>query len=322
MPKQFNLTIKAQSKNIPAPSLATWITATNGVDHTKAWNSVCYGNGLFVARATTAFLMTSPDGVNWTNREPVPAGTCQSVCYGKGMFVSVCSAGTFRVIISYDGINWEGIPTLAGTGGEQTTDGTWSSVCYGKDKFVAVSSATTTTAGTLNTMTSEDGENWTSRDVLALRGFKSVCYSKNQELFVAVGTAGAVMTSKDGISWIQRTAGEANVWNSVCYAEDKQLFVAVSQAGTNRIMTSPNGITWTARAAPQANAWQSVCYGNGMFVAVSTAGTNRVITSPNGITWTLRTASAATSWAGIGYGEGRFVALASSTTGNRVMYSS
>lgn len=48
------------------------------------WGSVCYGNGMFVAVASsgTNRVMTSPDGVTWTARSASEANTWYSVCYG------------------------------------------------------------------------------------------------------------------------------------------------------------------------------------------------------------------------------------------------
>jgi hypothetical protein len=60
-----------------------WTIRTSAADN--YWRSVCYGNGLFVAVATTGTgnrVMTSPDGVNWTIRTSAAGNSWYSVCQG------------------------------------------------------------------------------------------------------------------------------------------------------------------------------------------------------------------------------------------------
>ena len=66
------------------------------------WDSVTYGNGLFVAVAYsgTNRVMTSPDGITWTARSAAEANTWFSVTYGNGLFVAVALDGTNRVMTS------------------------------------------------------------------------------------------------------------------------------------------------------------------------------------------------------------------------------
>jgi len=44
--------------------------------------------------------MTSPDGINWTSQTAAEANSWNSVCYGNGLFVAVASTGTNRVMTS------------------------------------------------------------------------------------------------------------------------------------------------------------------------------------------------------------------------------
>jgi predicted RecA/RadA family phage recombinase len=48
---------------------STWTIRTSAANN--SWNSVTYGNGLFVAVSDTGNgnrVMTSPDGITWTSR--------------------------------------------------------------------------------------------------------------------------------------------------------------------------------------------------------------------------------------------------------------
>jgi hypothetical protein len=271
------------------------------------WQSITYGNGLFVAVADsgTNRVQTSPDGITWTPRTAAEVNTWTSITYGNGLFVAVSDTGTNRVMTSPDGITW--------TARSATEANGWNSITYGNGLFVAVSYS-----GTNRVQTSPDGTTWTPRSASEANAWVSVTYGNG--LFVAVSDSGTnqVMTSSDGTTWTPHAASEANAWYSVTYGNG--LFVAVSYSGTNRVMTSPDGTTWTARAASEANSWRSITYGNGLFLAVALSGTNRVMTSPDGTTWTARAASEANSWRSITYGNGLFVAVSYDGT-NRVMTS-
>jgi len=272
------------------------------------WESVTYGNGLFVAVSSngTSRVMTSPDGINWTLRSSPAPNQWWSVTYGNGLFVAVAQSGTGnRVMTSPDGINW--------TIQSSAADNNWTSVTYGNGLFVAVAQS-----GTGNrVMTSPDGINWTLRSSAADNDWNSVTYGNG--LFAAVaktGTGNRVMTSLDGITWTARTSAADNDWWSVTYASG--LFVAVAWTGTgNRVMTSPDGINWTIRSSAADEEWNSVTHGNNLFVAVSSTGPERVMTSPDGINWTLRS-SPAMLWRSVAYANGMFVAV---STGTEVMTS-
>jgi predicted RecA/RadA family phage recombinase len=283
-----------------SPDGITW-TIRNPALTNSSWQSVTYGNGIFVAIADSCAtsnncLMTSSDGINWTGRVTVVANSWQSVTYGNGLFVAVAYSGTGnRVMTSPDGINWT-IRTSA-------ADNSWRSVAYGNGLFVAVSST-----GTGNrVMTSPDGINWTIRTSATDNSWQSVTYGNG--LFVAVaqtGTGNFVMTSPDGINWTSRTDAFDATWKSVAYGNG--LFIATACSPTavgcnvtsgNRVMTSPDGITWaTNTSAMNDSPWLGVVYGNGTFVAVSSMGTT---TNAMYSTSTLPTATPGNTQATISY---------------------
>ena len=311
--QMFVLFLLASSLQVAQAQCATtWTSRTSAADNT--WNSVTYGNGLYVAVASTGAgnrVMTSPDGVTWTSRSSAADNSWTSVTYGNGLFVATASSGTGnRVMTSPDGINW--------TSRTSAADNSWLGVTYGNGLFVAVA-----WDGTNRVMTSPDGITWTSRTSAAANGWTAITYGNG--VFVAVantGTGNRVMTSPDGITWTSSTTAVNNNWCGVTYGNG--VFVAVAPTGTgNRVMTSPDGITWTSRSSAVDNGWTSVTYGNGLFVAVSLTGTgNRVMTSPDGITWTSRSSAVDNGWQFVGYGNNLFVAVSLNGTGNRVMTSS
>lgn len=292
-----------------------WTLQNSAAD--ESWQSVAYGNGLFVAVGRkTQQLMTSPDGIQWTVRNH----NCgrvdwNDITYANGLFVAVAAnAGGNNVMTSPDGINW----TLR-TG---ATANSFQSVTYGNGKFVAVASGGSSAH---RVMSSSDGILWTSR--LSPGGgaysWRGVTFGNG--LFVAVASSGGgnrIMTSADGIQWTTNPCPANNSWYSVAYGNG--LFVAVAISGNgNRVMTSPDGINWTIRNSAANLDWYDVAYGNGRFVAVASSGQGiRVMSSVNGIDWTSENSAADNNWKGLCFANGRFVAVSTSGTGNRVMTSS
>ncbi len=238
----FLLGIVVPPVSFAASAGIDWVTEVSAADN--SWNSVTYGNGLFVAVSYTGSgnrVMTSPDGITWTSRSSAADYFWSSVTYGNGLFVAVSTTGTGnRVMTSPDGITWTSRSSVA--------DNSWYSVTYGNGLFVAVSST-----GTGNrVMTSPDGITWTSRSSAADNPWRAVTYGNG--LFVAVSTTGSgnrVMTSPDGITWTSRSSAADNSWNSVTYGNG--LFAAVSISGAgNRVMISFNSAPTVSSVLPSS----------------------------------------------------------------------
>ena len=309
-----------------------WTLRTTSPVTDHAWSSVIYGevsgNPLFVAvgnagATSNQGVMTSPDGVTWTQRTASAAHSWSAVTYnGSNRFVAVggiTGSGTF------DGAMYSADGTLWSTATTPSFAVAYSSVAYGNGNYVAVSS---TILGSPNAfkqvMTSPDGATWTSRDSAESHPWQSVAFGNS--VFVAVTsttTTNQVMRSTDnGANW---TAVASPItkkgWQSVTYGNGQ--FVAVANSGTGeRVMTSSDGSSWSLQTTPADYNWYSVTYGNGLFVAVAYSGTGqRVMTSPNGTTWTLRDSAADEFWSSVTYGDGRFVAVSATGTGTRAMSS-
>jgi hypothetical protein len=271
------------------------------------WSSICYGNGLFVAVASSGSykVMTSSNGVTWTERVSVSDNYWNSVCYGNGLFVAVSNNA---IMTSPDGINW--------TPGVSPVDIVWTGVCYGNGLFVAVGKG-----ATINNsfMTSPDGITWTAQSA-ANDYWRSVCYGNG--LFVAVSNSGnstsKVITSPDGITWTLRyTGGNNNYWYSICYGNGLFVAVGTSSLDNKRIMTSSDGVTWTIGVmSTQQFSWTGVCYGDGLFVAVATfVRGNKIATSTDGINWELKISTAEVKLKTICYGNNMFIGIGNGTDG-------
>ena len=262
---------------------------------TANWCSVCYGNGKFVAVASSNNnkVAYSSDGITWEESTLPSKANWQSICYGDGKFVAVDNNGN-KVAYSSDGIAWEESTLLSST--------RWNSVCYGDGKFVAVDNNSNKVAY------SSDGIAWEESTLPSSAYWYSVCYGDGK--FVAVtSNSNKVAYSSDGITWEESTLPSAASWKSVCYGNGK--FVAVAY-NSNIVAYSSDGITWEESTLPSSAYRQSVCYGNGKFVAVAISS-NIVAYSSDGITWTESTLPSGAGWNSVCYGDGKFVAVATST---------
>ncbi|MGH7218294.1 MAG: type IV pilin protein [Candidatus Microsaccharimonas sp.] len=278
------------------------------------WRDVAYGNGLFVAVASSGAnqVMTSSDGINWTART-APSGIWTSVIYANGLFVAVASSTTSAnlVMTSPNGINWTARTT--------PVNNAWTDITYGNGLYVATASW----ANDYNTIiTSPNGVNWTVHTTAARNGNSVIGYGAGT--FVGLQYVKS-QTSTDASTWVDRTFPLSVFWSSsVVYADGK--FVAVGGysmdggSGGEHVLVSSNGINWTAHSVP-LGSWGDIAYGNGQFAAVSNlygAGyglpeDNPVIVSTDGIEWVEQSTAENNTWNAITYGAGCFVAVSSNS---------
>ena len=104
-------------------------------------------------------------------------------------------------------------------------------------------------------------------------------------LFVAVGEAGAVFTSKDGQDWTRRETVTPNNISSITYVNGE--YIGTINSGVGGIIRSTNGIKWQATNVTQFGSGAvDIAFGNGLYVVIDNQG--RIHTSPDGVTWILR----------------------------------
>ena len=227
--------------------------------------NITYQNGMFIAiGAVSQRAFYSYDGINWANATNM-VGIVYGITYGKDKFVA-CKIDNpgFRINISYDGKNWQGVSTPS------TMDLSWTSVTYANDRYVAV--AESTVSGSI--AISYDGLSWNNvtRPSAGTLTTYTVTYGKG--LFVVTCSQGKIMTSPDGINWTVRdTPLTGLIWKCI-FAEG--VFIAAGAFSTteNRFIYSTDGITWEEATTPALNSWSGFAYGNGLLVAVSFNGTD------------------------------------------------
>ena len=292
-----------QDKSVLAGSLhvAPWAATT--LPASGNWNSIAYGNGLFVAIARTggtAACATSPDGITWTQRA-MPAADWTGVTYGNGLFVAVASGGSIAAT-STDGITWtqRSLPSTSN----------WWSVTYGNGLFVAVSASFDTKAAT-----SPDGITWTARTMPTTANWYGVAYGNG--VFVATSASGgtAAASSADGITWTARTLPANGDWYGLAYGNG--VFVTLAASSVNAYAaTSPDGVTWTQRTLPIAAGWHGVAYGDGFFVAIGggAGALTQSMKSADGVNWEKLLLPASANWNSVVFGNGTFAAVSQGST--------
>ena len=313
----------------------TWTgrSVANIFGNTLNWNSVCYGNGLFLAVSNYASsgsnqyqAIVSTDGYSWTAPASMTGSlptTVSCVCYGElrtsNVYVVVGST-SIRYSIN-GGTGWSSASSISGT--------TLRSVCFGYDASGNGIFVTVGTNGIIAKSSPTNIANWTSTTVNTLSWY-GVCYgydSSGQGQFVAVsndGTGSRSMYSIDGaVTWVQvNTTDNISSWRSVCYGNGMFVAVASSGAAGKRVMYSRNIMVagWSQATYSVDTNWISVCYGNGLFVATSL--NNEVMTSPDGINWTIGITpplgSYTNSWNSVCYGNGTFVSVSLGSSSNPI----
>lgn len=286
----------------------------------RTFDTAAAGTGMFAAVGFrdsdgVGVAMSSPDGINWTERT-ISDQFWSSIVYGGGQFVAL--GFNDAVATSPDGITWT--EHLTGISHD------WMTIRYGDGIYVA---AGRSSGGVGRIMTSPDGENWTLQSDADTNDYRwhGLAYSPGDDLWVVSSDSGAnneTITSPDGVAWTNDSdSSNYGWWFGMTYGDG--IFVNVGKdtitgPGTfGTVRTSTDGSTWTQRTCPNKE-WYAVHYVTDLdlFVAVDGAlgsdgpvGTNAAMTSPDGTTWTQRTTpnagSSRSSWFSLTDGDGIIV---------------
>jgi len=244
------------------------------------WNSMVYGAGLFVSLSTdyniSNRIMTSPDGINWTQRTTpsLGAGSANIIIYGGGEFIVPAQNATTS-IISADGINWSlrAMNQLA------------SGLDYGNGVYVL-------TQGSL--YYSYDAVTWSI--YVPSIGWNRLNIDFVNGNFVATGFTGGgapsnfIAVSTNGTSWVTRTIPLTSAGGRVAYGNG--VYVLTRSLNSSQVMTSTDLITWTPRETSIAStSWDDIIFDNGIFMMTSVvpSAVTKIASSLDGINWTGHT---------------------------------
>lgn len=241
---------------------------------------------VYVAVGDSATIMTSVNGVEWTQEVP-PETTFGEVFLGIGgrtnLAIAVGSAGT--IVVSRD--ERRQVVTTNPNGSSATNEVStlgifWQPVQHNLTiadlQGVAVQGNLFVVTGSEGAiLTSTDGTNWVKRNSGTTKFLSSV--EPFPGGFVSVGDDGALLTSVNGLDWTVRNSQTTNWLYRARFLGGRLL--VVGQNGT--LMTSRDGVTWTRQATGTDRWLNDVHFINNSFYAVGNQGT--VLTSADASTW-------------------------------------
>ncbi len=259
---------------------ATWNLVNLGWSEYRMMHGIAWDGSQFVVVGDHGTVITSPDGISWTEQTSPVTAHLRAIVHSGGTFVAIGNGGA--IITSPNGTSWT-----------QQTSGTTSQlldITSDGSQFVAVGNPSST-GENITVLTSSDGTSWTRHDDDFRASFSGVAWN-GSNTFAAVGFGGAIALSNDGTEWDKVSHGTVQNLHDVTWNGSQ--YVAVGMHGT--IVTSPDGANWTDHGLTMANIGnltlipdlKAVTWGNGQFVAV---GNWILVTSPDGATWTSPWAS-------------------------------
>lgn len=252
---------------------------------------------------SSACVLTSPDGLNWTRRtNGVGSAELLRVTWTGTQLVAVSSDWAFAqssVAISNDGINW--------TSPAQSVPGGFEDIVWTGSRFVALGPGTGNgVGGQTSIWHSTNGTQWTEYATPEDTGPLKLCWTGSQVVVVGRhylvetkpdgfgGTyksytpiGASVFNSSDGVTWTEQTINTGfSSFQSVCF-NGSQLMAADSYSG---YWTSADGVSWSKKAGAHymdivwtGQHFAGIAYGGGYYGA---AQKHFVDLSGNGTTWT------------------------------------
>ncbi len=225
-------------------------------------NDVCWSPELelFVAVGDPgtfkSYIITSPDGVDWTVRAATNYWSLLGVIWNGSIFVAVGSqvGANAYILTSTNGLSW--------TFRVNAFNNWLKGIAWSGTRFVATGA--NIGAPGAHIQTSYDGITWQG-PVTNPKNKALVGIAHNGTIFCAVGGTidgdAYIVTSLTGDSWAER-ANPANVsLQDIIWTGTQFVAVGASSGTDTYIITSPNGIDWTERDAPQDITLNSICFG-------------------------------------------------------------
>lgn len=232
------------TRNAIPSGLDTWTLNSPQIDGVPGVNGLLFANNVHVAVGDAGLVLTSTDGLNWTQQTTGTTEDLKSIAYGNGRFVVV---GGNAVLTSTNGVNWTQQTAIT----QQTWHEMLNYVTFGAGRFVAVGDGGLITS-------SFDGVNW-----ILSNGFIGAPIGKTLApniygitygagLFVAVGSATDTDLDCFGIKVFNMTF-LAFSYDSVTWYRMYAPIIGVDSSDCPIYMTS---------------TMRSITYGNNTFMAV------------------------------------------------------
>jgi hypothetical protein len=309
-----------------SPDSVTWSSAPTP----DRLTGIVYGNDRFVAIGFEGMILTSTDGVAWSQVYSQTALYLYSVAYGNGYFVAV--GFDYRqagyppfAVYSSDGLNWQPAGAIP--------NGSGAAVTYGQGRFLScgyggtvVSSSHGDSWGTDSPplpmgvegmhfadglfcavgsaggiAVSPSGTNWNFFNFSAAPTLQAVAFGKNG--WVAAGDAGSMAGSDNGTNWFPLSSGTTDALYGVACSPN--LFAGVGANG--RILVSTDRTNWATQSSTTIQTLYGVAFAENQFIAVGTGGS--LLTSPDGTNWDSRVSNTSQRLTAVARGGGLTIAV-------------
>ena len=310
------------AKYVAVGDFGTIVSSPDGLTWTQqnsdtlaALHAVTFADGLFVAVGDFGTILTSTDGETWSHATVPDFTALLGVTRGSGLYIAVGDQG--RILSSADAIHWN----VVNSGNFALED-----VTFGNGVFVAVGGTFPTNRfddGQPIILTSANAHDWVNRTSSVPSRVYKVCFA--QQTFVAL--TGKLRAYNTGIPSIS-TSTNGEQWESSVATGQFYFYLSDVAFGDGRFVTvSPGAInlystdarTWTTNNHGQPpTALNALTWGPFGFVAVGPYGVSA--RSQDGITWTDCAASLPGILVNIGaleYGNGTFLAVTEHFETNR-----
>lgn len=254
-----------------SPDGRTWTRHPLG--HEIVRGGVAFGNGQWVAaglaltpsHAFTTALLTSIDGMHWTDHTAgVPAVTQNGLAFGNGVYVAAGAGG--RIARSTNSEDW----TLES---ELSPDSNPTRAAYVDGRFLILGAQ----GNKALLLVSDDGRNWTDRAPVLSANLIAAASGNGRSVVVAGAN---VVLSTNGYDWSVSPSTSASNLLDVVF--DGTRFVAAGRNGT--IQTSPDGTTWTTSITPTNSFLRGLAHDGSTIVAV---GRSVILVSTNARDWSV-----------------------------------
>lgn len=249
----------------------TWV-AMSGLNTSKTFLNVVYGNGIFVCVGSEGLSYYSTNGTTWVamSGDLDTSYNYFPLTYGSGKFITIDVQS--NVYCSTDGKTWSSTVRVT------TASSSLYGLTYGNDRFVCVGSGLA--------FYSLDGTTWVAMSGALLGAYQDVTYGNGRFVCVGKNTTPERCSSysTDGETWVSMSGlissvSSVKTYYGVAYGNGR--FVCVGTSGYS--FYSTDGTTWVAMSGLTSDTYYDVTYQNGRFVCVGASGLS--FYSTDGTTW-------------------------------------
>jgi photosystem II stability/assembly factor-like uncharacterized protein len=273
-------------------------------------SGVAWNGGMYVAVGEDGVIVSSRDGMAWTEESRGRYRQLSDVIWDGKAFIAVGAKGL--VLASEDGKSWDSLPSptrknlrkviftgehyvVSGDSGvllrsprlagleivDLKTDKPFISLCQGGGAIVAF---------TLDSLvyTSENSLDWSAHDagIRTWSGSADLVFTVlwDGTRFVAGTAGGKIAVSRNGIDWeiIKENLGTGQI-GALCWSGSQYLVGGVL---FGELYSSRDGRAWEKRHSPNQHGWHGFHCGEGRMVAVGNSG--RKYFSEDGNLWKSR----------------------------------